>query len=261
MRLNAPAPTTVSTKRATKHAGYLFGGVYVATLTRYQTEALWAAAHGTFADARTQLKQPLVMVSSVRTASGDLAHQRNEVARDFLKSDARWLLSIDSDATYSPQQALDLVALADALEGDGFGIVTGITATADHEGVKGVNLFEPDEHTGIRRLKRLPDDGSVIEVAACGAHFAVYNRKALQAIQDENPNHPWPFYSSGPFVTPGGEWAWMGEDVSVCLRAGVLGWKTAAHTGIDVGHSKTMLWHARDVPDLFHPAADLEVTP
>ena len=171
------------------------------------------------------------------TSSPRIAPTRNIMVETFLKTKHNWLLMVDSDMVFSPQDVIDLVETAveknfPILGGLYFGGQPGGKVTPhvyrmaeDEDGVQVMQVIEGTTGAGVW--------GQVVQCHATGAGFLLMSRAALVRIGEEYKDlaHKW-FAESGTTSE-------YGEDVTFCLRAVGLGMPIHVHTGVILGHLKT----------------------
>jgi len=171
-----------------------------------------------------------------RYSSANISNARNGVVRQFLeKSTADWLLMIDTDMSFPPDAVDRLLVNASRSRAP---IVGGLCF-----GVEDGELFptlydvrEDADGVHMVRYHEYPAD-SMFQVAATGAAFLLMHRDALQRIGQAqadagNTAYPW-FQETALNGAP------MGEDVTFCLRAGMLGIPVWVDTGLPIGHMKS----------------------
>ncbi|MGW3186338.1 hypothetical protein ACWDBT_00580 [Streptomyces ardesiacus] len=163
-------------------------------------------------------------------SSPHLAISRHDITEMFLASGAAWLLQIDSDMVFSPDQMLTLLRVADAEERP---IVAGLC--------KGFNQHDGQEIGEAFRVEggRLtpvldPPANSLLEVALVGTGFMLVHRNVFVRLRAARPaaRLPWWDYS----VVDGQPYA---EDYTFCERARQAGYRIWVHTGVRIGHVKT----------------------
>lgn len=167
-------------------------------------------------------------------SSANVSSARNRICRSFLDYDAEWLLFIDSDMLF-PHEAIErLIESADVDErpivgGLCFGIDRGVlfpTIYVFHDTEKGPTTA---------RVPAYPEN-SIIPVAATGAAFLMIHRRVLEAFLERGFNESFPWFQESELA---GQAA--GEDITFCLRAGVLGFPVHVDTGLHIGHHKSQV--------------------
>lgn len=174
----------------------------------------------------------------IRVEGGLLSRQRNEVVSIFLdKTDAEWLLMLDTDETID-LQAFD--TLVDAVHDRDRPIVAGLYfGTTPSGGLipKPVPHIYRRHEDGISLtpvLDYAPDTLIEIDAAGTGAllvHRSVFER--IRANADQHEGDRWCWFRDLPI---GG--LWLGEDFFFCRRVRDLGIPIYAHTGAVLGHRR-----------------------
>ena len=171
-----------------------------------------------------------------RYSSANITNSRNGIARSFLdNTDAAFLLLLDADMVFKPDLADSLVAMAMQHSAP---IVGGLCFGVD-EGNLFATLYqmvqdEGDEFPHMVRYNAWPED-DMFEVTATGAACLLIHREVLEAMREKYPE-PYPWFQETVLGTGP-----MGEDVTFCVRARLLGYPVFVHTGIHVGHAKTQV--------------------
>lgn len=168
-----------------------------------------------------------------RYSSANITNSRNGIVRSFLDdTPAEWLLFLDADMKFDPDLADRLVDAAceygvPIVGGLCFGVADGALFPTLYQLVQD----EGDEQPHMVRYNDFPAD-EMFQVTATGAACLLIHRSVLVAMREKYPE-PYPWFQE--MVLGDGP---MGEDVTFCLRAGVLGFPVFVHTGIHVGHAK-----------------------
>jgi GT2 family glycosyltransferase len=166
-----------------------------------------------------------------------IAAARNDVVRHFLKFSAEWLLMIDSDMAWNPEQIDKLMDVADAKERP---LLGGLCFGGGRSGIMFPTIYRlrqpgPNE-TPVQVVKDYPPD-SLVACDATGAAFLLMHRSLLLKMQETwgETNSPW-------FIE-GSEYKGMafGEDWAFCMRAKALGYQLYVHTGVKIGHTKAQV--------------------
>lgn len=168
-------------------------------------------------------------------SSANVSAARNIVTARFLDSDAgEWLLWVDADMQWTPDAVDLLMAAADPTDrpivgGLCFGNATdGLFPTIYH-------FAQIDGRLTTIRVREYPR-GEVVQVAATGAAFLLIHRSVLEAMRDRGFNAAFPWFQETELDgNP------VGEDLTFCLRAGILGYPVHVHTGARIGHHKSHL--------------------
>ena len=192
---------------------------------------------------------------SVRYGTDGLPAARNTVVERFLKSDADWLLWVDSDMGYAPADVYKLLAAADPTSRPIVGGLCFASREYAGDGMGGYltrpspTIFQWADVDGVRQ----PTGGhqypvnSLVRCAATGSAFVVIHRGVFEAIGGG-------WYDR----MPADDGKLMGEDISFCVRAAGAGFPTHVYTGARTSHFKPQwvqerdYWSTLDVP----PAVD-----
>jgi hypothetical protein len=95
--------------------------------------------------------------------------------------------------------------------------------------------FAPDVPTvGLRPVHDFKPD-TITQVAATGCACLLVHRSVFEVITEQRPEEEGLWFAE---MTIGR--TQYGEDVSFCLRCGLCGIPVHVHTGIQVGHIKTV---------------------
>ena len=171
---------------------------------------------------------------------------RNDCVRWFLEnSTSDYLMFADTDMAFAPDaiaQVIDLdLPIVSALYmgrgGDGKGFPVGMKwATAS--GPDGVD----SEGRNMVSLTQSDITGEVIEVGGVGMGCCVIKREVIEALKDGDGTHPdqWPFAVGQTKLAHGGYMS-LGEDITFCVRAKLVGYKSYLATGIGAGHVKSFI--------------------
>jgi 2-polyprenyl-3-methyl-5-hydroxy-6-metoxy-1,4-benzoquinol methylase len=157
------------------------------------------------------------------------AQARNEIVERFLRGDAEYLLWIDSDTIWEPN---DIQSLMDVLD-HGADIATGIQFAAGSHRlpiIRRLNL----EYGVMEPIAKLPEGGVPFEIDGCGFGFILMRRKVLETIKA-----PWFEFRQG-----------FSEDLNFCLLAKLAGFRIWAHPGVLLGHIAPKVWTVRDFLDV-----------
>jgi hypothetical protein len=167
-----------------------------------------------------------------------LDDNRNNNTRAFLKTKGDWFLSLDTDMEFHPTVPYEL--FDEAVKHDR-PIISALYFSFIIDGkLRPVWFIEGDGGGGVKNIGRFRT-GEIVPLAAAGMGCCLIRRDVFETIakQDEYKNDSWTWYGREPFTLKGMP-AHLGEDVSLCLRAGRLGLKTWGHGGVESGHWKKM---------------------
>lgn len=169
-------------------------------------------------------------------SSANVANARNKVVRSFLEQTAGdWLLFIDADMAWDVDAPDRLLAVADPVKAP----IVGALCFGSNEDQLFPTIYHlaatEDGKPITMRLKDFPED-AMFGCAATGGAFLLIHRSVLteMAEREFNPAFPW-FQETDLAGEP------CSEDISFCLRAGLLEKPVHVHTGVHIGHHKSHL--------------------
>lgn len=168
-------------------------------------------------------------------SSANVSEPRNRIVTKFLeRDDAEWLLFIDSDMAWTPEAFERLIDCADVdsrpiVGGLCFGMMAGRPAPTIY------HLADLDGQITTVRVNDYPRD-ELVHCAATGAAFLLIHRRVLEAMAEQqfNAGFPW-FQETELRGSP------VGEDITFCVRAGILGIPIHVNTAVKIGHHKSQL--------------------
>ena len=147
---------------------------------------------------------------------------RNKLTAAAIQSEADYVLWLDSDMTFGPDFYIRMKESLDESEADM--ICAMFWGRKPPYDLVAYDVLEPDEETGgwfIRKIGTPPD--GIMEIAACGC-AGVLMKADLLADLVRLWNRPFE-------PVPG-----LGEDLTFCYRAGLLGKKLVCDGRIRMGH-------------------------
>lgn len=171
-------------------------------------------------------------------SSANVSEARNKLTGAFLDEFANradWLLWIDSDMSFTPDDVYQLLAAADpdktpVLGGLCFGMASGkLWPTLWHL------AEDPDGEPVTVRVDDYPPD-VIFPVAATGGAFLLIHRRVLQAVKDRAFNRTFPWWQETEMNGRP-----VGEDITFCLRCLSVGIPVHVHTGVRIGHHKSIV--------------------
>lgn len=189
---------------------------------------------------------------AVRCGTDGLPAARNESVRRFLETDSEWLLWIDTDMGFEPDMLDRLMEAADPAERP----IVGALCFAQRE-------MEPDGSGGYRcraaptiydwlsagdkqgfMARRVYEPNKLTRCGGTGSAAILIHRTVFEKVSAEF-GATW--YNRAPEAQPDetGTVRMMGEDLSFCMRAGVVGIPVHVHTGVKTTHLKAV-WLAED---------------
>lgn len=170
-------------------------------------------------------------VLRIGVQGASIVHNRNEVVRQFLASDASRLLFVDSDMTFDH-------TLIDRLAAHKKPIVSALCLGQD-------DPFDPSKtFTTIRvvvdgTLRKVPQEdlpmSGLIACDAVGAAALLVEREVFEALASRHPE-PFPFFQETALDT-----GMVSEDIVFCMRAQAAGYDIYVDTLTKVGHIKTFV--------------------
>lgn len=175
-------------------------------------------------------------------SSANISSARNAMCEKMLaESDAEWLWMVDTDMVFDPDTLDRLLAEADA---DKAPIVGGL-CFGQEEQLLFPTMYdltgESEDTLQFIRYQQWPEN-TMFQVFATGAACLLIHRRVLEVVRDyEHPDGRVGFSPVFPWFQErefnGGP---MGEDVTFCFRAGMAGLPVHVHTGVTLGHVKSM---------------------
>jgi len=213
----------------------------------------------------------------------NITDKRNEIVRQFLKTDGEWLLMIDSDMVFSE----DLIPrLLHSAKQANCMVVGGLCVVVDEGMGPYPTLFhlDPESDRFLSAQLDYPPD-ALLEVSATGAACLLVHRQVLQSVLNaERENRKWltaqrshqlveemdarglisvpsedhgwfseyPISMSvaqkdGSYIT---KERWVGEDISFCLKLKALGYQIFVDCSVEIGHHKEdRIWYPKDIKE------------
>lgn len=157
----------------------------------------------------------------VQGGAGRLDNARNFIAKQFLATKGEWLLTIDTDMVFFPEDFDQLCATADA---DTAPIVSGIYFVDEKKARPAAGELKQGH---VRSLTDWPE-GATLDVEYVGAGFMLIHRSVLEALGPE------PYRQD--VAAPAG--ALLGEDYAFCHRSREAGFGIKLNTKVFLGHIK-----------------------
>ena len=155
---------------------------------------------------------------------------RSLVVEGFLKSDAEWLLFIDSDMAFPPDAIDRLFKWADPKKRP---IVGGLCMDALGRPV--IRKWASSYRMDVADFA--PTDGECVRVDATGAAFLMIHRSALVKMQEKAEKEGWIWF--GELLL--GDRNVVSEDVGFCIRAERVGLPIYVVRNMGIGHDKSRL--------------------
>lgn len=170
-----------------------------------------------------------------------IAEGRNELAADFLESDATWLFMVDADMSFAPDTIERLIASADqyrrpVMGGLCFGLKSDGAASFGGQRFRCqptvYYMHETDDRVGFVPNFGYPRE-QVVEVDGTGAACTLIHRRALEKVADEHgPEWFTPIRLRGEKV------ANFSEDLSFCVRLRAVDVPIHVDTRVKTTHCK-----------------------
>jgi hypothetical protein len=182
-----------------------------------------------------------VIRATISIQSGPrIAEARSQIVDAFAKTHCDWLLMVDADMVWQEDALDELLKVADVDESP---IVGGLCF-----GGRAGNRIFPTIYTlideggmiGTEMVEDYPED-SLVTCSATGAAFLLVHKRVFVEMKQafgklpngrENP-YPW-------FVEAANGGRPFGEDIAFCMKAQALGIPVKVHTGVKIGHIKTI---------------------
>lgn len=169
-------------------------------------------------------------------SSANISNARNSLTGKFLEeSKAEWLLWLDADMTFDPDLVERLLGYAHPTEAP---IVGGLCfGIADGKAFPTLYDLRENGQGGVQmwRFDAYPAD-ALMRVTATGAACLLIHRDVLEAMRVAEFNKVYPFFQETELNGYP-----CGEDVTFCLRAGLLGAPVHVATGVKLGHAKVVV--------------------
>jgi GT2 family glycosyltransferase len=168
----------------------------------------------------------------------NISTPRNKIVDDFLRRQhAPWLLMVDTDMVFSATALTRLIAAADPVERP----ITGALCFSPSAGEVRPTMYEltqkPTGEMAFAHPGTWPED-TCVRVSATGTGFLLMHRGALETVEKTSRDVAAPWFRE---TAVGAPLSLMGEDMTFCLRAAAAGIPVHVHTGVQVGHMKTVM--------------------
>jgi hypothetical protein len=167
-------------------------------------------------------------------SSANVSASRNSLTARFLDEyDADWLLWVDADMAFEHTALEGLLAAADPTERP---IVGGLCFGA-HLGRLFPTIYQfVETENGLTTIRVNDYPDGLVQCAATGAAFVLIHRSVLTAMRERAFNAAFPWFQETELA---GQPA--GEDLTFCIRAGILGFPVHVDTRVRIGHHKSTL--------------------
>lgn len=180
-----------------------------------------------------------VLEDLIATQTPYIPSGRNDLCRKFLRSSADWFMMLDWDISFTPQDLYKLLDAADPIERP---IIAGCYVTFLGNDSKlrpcwmvqeGITEFAVVNHCNM---------DEIIQCTSVGMGFTLIHRSVIDAVAAANKHDPWLWFGQDNIAG-----AHIGEDMTFCSRARRLGFTVWGHGGVQLGHTKTKVWHVSDL--------------
>lgn len=172
-----------------------------------------------------------------RHAGPCLGIYRNMAVDHMLATEADWIFFVDSDIEFKDDTLDRLLEVADPMERP---VVSGLYMMNLDEGIR-PSIFHRTttvDDDGVEQIRMVADvdfpDDELVQADGCGAGCLLIHRGILEAMA-ATYGKPRPWFGEDIFDD-----VIYGEDFFFCMRVMQMGYKVYVHTGIDVGHIKTV---------------------
>jgi GT2 family glycosyltransferase len=176
------------------------------------------------------------MIAGVVDASvGPLiAMARNMLVRRFLDSTLDWLWIVDSDIQFGPRTIERMLEAADP---DKIPVISALYWVLVGGEQRPAAYTAAPREDGELHFSHLTawEPGEVVEVDGTGAGCLLMHRRVLEQVCDGDEGRAWWFRE----LTVGARE--LGEDFSFCVRLARHSIPLHLHTGVEVGHVKSVL--------------------
>lgn len=164
-----------------------------------------------------------------------LTMQRNQLVQR-MRGD--WLLFIDDDMVWHPDQLVRLIQTRDEHDLDMVGALC-YRRSFPHQ----PTMFMR-QHATSGPFNYLEDwtDGQIVEVDATGMAFVIIHKRVFERIvaeMDDRPGWEMPSYEERITMNPPNFFRWnggFGEDLQFCIDAKRTGSRIYVDTGVEIGH-------------------------
>lgn len=178
--------------------------------------------------------------------AGYIPSSRDKACAHMLSTPHEWLLFLDWDITYDPEDVYALIDSADPVERP---IVGGVYVT--FMGAEPITLrpcfmveTEQQEYTAATGFTV----GEMTNCSSIGMGFTLIHRSVLEALRDAYAEDPWHYFGHDIVAdTQDGHLVRVGEDMTFADRARKLGFTIWANGSVMVGHTKAKEFRAGDM--------------
>ena len=178
--------------------------------------------------------------------TGYIASARDKCCTHFLSTDHEWLLFLDWDITYTPEDIYALLDSADPIERP---IIGGVYVTfmgADPVTLRPCFMIETEqqEYTAAAGITV----GEIVQCSSIGMGFTLIHRSVLEKMTEVFKDDPWHYFGHDIIAdTQDGHLVRCGEDMTFANRVRGLGFTIWANCGVMLGHTKAKEFRAGDM--------------
>lgn len=178
-----------------------------------------------------------------------VSRARNLLAQDMLESDCDYLLFIDSDINFEPEDILRLMAWA---QDPKKGIVAAVPRTRSTD----LTYIADLDYGGTNQLTLT--GGGLVRATRVATAFMLVRREVFETLRDEHPE--WSYFDkktnrqlSAMFDFLVQEEGYMGEDFLFCDRARAHGFEVWIDPSISLGHMGVQEYIGNFGEDVLYP--------
>jgi len=185
---------------------------------------------------------------NMRANTDGLPEARNKAVASFLAQDVPWLFWTDTDMGFQADALERLMRTADPVTHPIVGGLCFAMREVSRDGYNGHRtvpkpvimdwLAPTEEEPATFTFRQWYPPDTVIKCAGTGSAFVLIHRTVLEKMQAE-------YGDSWYDRIRGDDGQMIGEDISFCVRAGVLGFPIHVDTGVKTTHMKTV-WLGED---------------
>ena len=178
--------------------------------------------------------------------AGYIPSSRDKACAHMLSTPHEWLLFLDWDITYNPEDVYALLDSADPVERP---IIGGVYVTfmgAEPITLRPCFMVETaqQEYTAATGITV----GEMVKCSSIGMGFTLIHRSVLERLRDAYADDPWHYFGHDIIAdTQDGHLVRCGEDMTFGDRVRKLGFTIWANCGVLVGHTKAKEFHAGDM--------------
>lgn len=173
-------------------------------------------------------------------ACGYIAAGRTSLVRTFLdKTESNWLLMLDWDISFTPQNVYDLLDAAEPGK-----VISGcyVTYLGDDTLLRPCWFGPGEDGNEGQSLISEYVRGEILPLVTCGMGFTLMHRDDLLRIEEAHKDDPWPWFGHDIIGD-----SHVGEDLTFCKRARDLGITIWGHAGVELGHTKSKMFVPSDM--------------